>query len=215
MKKIKIIIFDFDGVLVESVEIKNLAFSQLFLNKSSDLVTKISDFCIINPGVTRRKKFSHILGEILQEDPTEEKLHDLDVRFSKLTNEQIIGGSEVDGATTFLKNNKDYKLFIASASPQKDLEYIVEKKGWGPYFNKIYGTPLTKCEIITDILKRESSNGSDVVLVGDTIHDQSAAFESSVLFIARVRESYIQWKDPPQLMVDDLQSLEEILGSIN
>jgi HAD superfamily hydrolase (TIGR01549 family) len=214
MKKIKVVIFDFDGVLVESVEIKNQAFQKVFKDKNDFFVKEIGKYCNNNPGVTRKKKFTHILNKILNESPTKEKVQRLSAQFSQLTNESIIAASEVKGASKFIKANDHYRLYIASATPQKDLKYIVEMKKWKEYFCQIYGTPLSKEDIINKIIQKEECSVSEVVLIGDTVVDQEAANKVGVLFIARARENYNKWKVQPVIKIDNLTDLDVILDYI-
>ena len=57
---LKAIFFDFDGVLVESVDIKTRAFSKLFEREGEDVVKKVIDYHIDNGGVSRYEKFRYI-----------------------------------------------------------------------------------------------------------------------------------------------------------
>ena len=49
-------IFDFDGVLVDSVDIKTNAFKALFMEYGDDVVRKVVKFHLQNGGVSRLEK---------------------------------------------------------------------------------------------------------------------------------------------------------------
>ena len=57
---LKAILFDFDGVLVESVDIKTKAFAKLFENEGPEIVNKVVEYHLANGGVSRFKKFDYI-----------------------------------------------------------------------------------------------------------------------------------------------------------
>src|SRR3989304_1573816 len=54
---IRAIIFDFDGVIVESVDIKTKAFARLFEHEGKVVVEKVVDYHLKNGGVSRFDKF--------------------------------------------------------------------------------------------------------------------------------------------------------------
>ena len=56
---IKNIIFDFDGVILDSVNIKTEAFYKLFEQYGSKIANQVVDYHIINGGMSRFKKFEY------------------------------------------------------------------------------------------------------------------------------------------------------------
>ena len=54
---IKAIIFDFDGVIVESMDIKTQAFAHLFRKCSEDIIKKVIQLHLDNGGMSRYEKF--------------------------------------------------------------------------------------------------------------------------------------------------------------
>ena len=67
MSGIKAILFDFDGVILESVDIKGLAFCKLFEN-FPEHVTKIVQYHHANGGISRFNKFRYIYKNILKKN---------------------------------------------------------------------------------------------------------------------------------------------------
>jgi len=63
---IRAIAFDFDGVLVESVDVKNRAYARLFEKEGAELVRSILTYHLKNGGVSRFVKFQTIYREILE-----------------------------------------------------------------------------------------------------------------------------------------------------
>ena len=55
---IKAIIFDFDGVIAESVNVKTEAFASLYEPYGKDVVNKVEQHHLANGGVSRFEKFT-------------------------------------------------------------------------------------------------------------------------------------------------------------
>ncbi|MDD5437468.1 MAG: HAD hydrolase-like protein, partial [Candidatus Omnitrophica bacterium] len=81
---LRAIIFDFDGVLVESVDLKTGAFAKLFAAEGEDVVRKVVEYHLGNTGVSRFDKFRYIYKNILNRELSEEKFADLGRDFADL-----------------------------------------------------------------------------------------------------------------------------------
>ena len=182
---LKAIIFDFDGVIIESFDIKTQAFRELF--KDSDKVDEIVEYHKQNGGVSRYKKFRYIYKEILKKPLDEKTLNELGERFSNLVIEEIKKCPYVPGAIEFIRNNHlKLKLFIASGTPEEELRRILDMRGISGYFKGIYGSPATKSEIVLGILERENMTSEETIFIGDTITDYNESIKTNVPFFARI-----------------------------
>ncbi|HMB44557.1 MAG TPA: HAD-IA family hydrolase [Candidatus Methanoperedens sp.] len=183
------IIFDFDGVIIESFDIKTQAFRELF--KIYRQVDEIVEYHKQNGGVSRYIKFRHIYSEILKQPLEEKTFIELGEKFSNLVVEEVKKCPYVPGALEFIREkSKQMKLFIASGTPEDELVAIVNARGISEYFNGIYGSPAIKSEIIQKILIKENFNNKNVVFIGDTITDYREASKAGVHFIARINGSF-------------------------
>ena len=209
----KIIILDFDGVILESLDIKTKAFLKVYQDYPEH-ADEIAQYHLQNGGVSRYKKFVHINTNILGIPIDENKTEELAKIFSEAVVDEMIKCPFVEGALEFLdKYSKVLRLYVASGTPQAELHFIVEKCGLAKYFNGVYGTPRTKGEIIKDILNKENINNSEAVFIGDAITDYEGAKEANVQFIARING---QTPDNPFLKMDvtsvnDLKELDTLL----
>jgi phosphoglycolate phosphatase-like HAD superfamily hydrolase len=182
---LKAIIFDFDGVIIESFDIKTQAFRELF--KDSDKVEEIVEYHKQNGGVSRYKKFKYIYSEILKQPLDDKTFNDLGERFSNLVVDEVKKCPYVPGAIEFIRSNSlKLKLFIASGTPEEELRAIVAARGITKYFRGIYGSPAVKSEILRGILSRENMEKIDVIFIGDTITDYNEAIKIGVPFMARI-----------------------------
>ena len=207
---IKAIIFDFDGVLVESAEIKTEAFRELF-NQYSLEINKIVEYHEKNMGISRYVKFRHIYNDILNRSISPQEEEELGRKFSQIVMEKILRAPLAPGTIKYLEEHyQKYPFFIASGTPEEELHFIVVEKGLSKYFKETHGTPKKKNEIITDIQNRYKWKPEEVLFVGDAETDLMAARESGTKFVARMAS----WRNKTfdcSYCIDDLGDLGEIV----
>ena len=187
---IKTIIFDFDGVLAESVDIKTKAFKRLFESEGKDIADKVEQYHLAHTGVSRFDKFRYFYKNFLMRELTEDTFKELCDRFSKLVVEEVVNASYVEGAKEFLVENKDrFTFFITSATPQQEIEEIIKKRDMGQFFKAVYGAPTKKEDAVRQILSSGGLNFLEVAYIGDALSDLKAATKNSIYFIARIYEN--------------------------
>lgn len=183
---IKAVIFDFDGVLAESVNIKTEAFRKLFEAEGPDVVKAVTAYHLEHGGLSRFEKFRHIYREILKRPLGDEEFDQLCRRFEDLVLEGVIAAPEVEGAKECLERLRDRaRLFIVSGTPQDEIRLIVRVRGLEHYFKGIYGSPETKTELVNKILETDNLLPDEVVFIGDAMTDYRAAMDTGTGFIAR------------------------------
>jgi phosphoglycolate phosphatase-like HAD superfamily hydrolase len=211
---IKALIFDFDGVLVESSDIKTAAFRQLFAGYP-EKVNEIVKFHKKNMGISRYVKFRHIYEHMLQKPLSVNDENALGERFSQLVLAEVIKAPFVKGALEFLKENKNkYLFFIASGTPEAELVSIIDQKGIGDLFKGFYGSPLQKSGIIKKILSGHGLKTNEVIFVGDADSDKAAAEETRVPFVARLDNNSGQNFAGCRWQIADFSTLQEIIDNI-
>ena len=212
---IKAIIFDFDGVILESADIKTSAFRELFSGYPCE-VEKIVEYHSENAGISRYVKFRHFYENMLKIHLSKEEELELGEKFSKIVLKKVLEAPFVAGALEFLSGpNCLYHFFIASGTPEEELHRILRARNIDKYFKEAHGSPKEKPDIINDILKRHCLKPKEVVYIGDAESDRRAAKETDVFFVERKQELK---EDPGQkngCIVKDLRGIKETLEIIS
>jgi len=179
------IFFDFDGVIKDSVKVKSDAFEQLFLPFGKDLAIKVRAHHEKNGGMSRFEKFP-IYVDWSGQKRSQQLINKYLEAFSSLVVQKVIESEWVPGIMNYLKENIDKKeFFLVTATPQKEIEYIVEKLQIGGYFKQVIGSPVCKEIAIKDLLHKYSIIPQQAVMIGDSISDYTAAFSNNMPFILR------------------------------
>lgn len=178
------IIFDFDGVLAESMDIKTQAFKTMFAPYGTKVVEKVIEHHLKFGGLSRFEKFKHYYENFIGLPLSEEDMDELSKVFTELVLQKSIDAPWIAGAKEFLESNyKDNNFFILSGTPQKELELLIEKRNMRKYFKGVYGTPPEKPKSIKSIVERNYYTHTKVLYIGDTLGDLGDAQEAGIEFI--------------------------------
>lgn len=185
---LKAIIFDFDGVICESVDAKVEAFRRLFESYPREL-PQILEYHVRNGGISRYEKFKVIYRDFLKKELSEAESKRLGQQFADFCYQMVIEAPLVKGVQEFLdKHHTTIHLFIASGTPHEEMVSIVKAKKLEKYFKTVYGSPASKHDIIRNILRDHRLVSSDVIFLGDSINDYEGAKLAGVKFLGRVRK---------------------------
>ena len=181
------IFFDFDGVLVESAEIKTQAFRALYTGYGEQVVTRVLAHHIEHEGISRVEKIRHCHQEFLDEDLSETDLAALARRYSDMVVDAVVVCSGVVGSLEVLQRHKGKtKMFVVSGTPETELRDIVERRGMTHYFEAVCGSPRRKEPIIEDLLDGFGVLAGNSLFIGDAMTDYRAAQATGLDFIGRV-----------------------------
>lgn len=183
--KIKTVIFDFDGVIVDSVNIKTDAFRELFSEYSNDIVNKIGEHHLQNGGMSRFEKISFYFQEFINEELSKDRLELLCTKFSEIVFQKVVKCDFIQGSIEFIENNySKFRFFIVSGTPQGELIKIVQERKIDKYFIEVLGSPQSKEKNIEILINKYGLEIKEVLFIGDSINDFKAAVENDILFVS-------------------------------
>ena len=207
-QKIAAVVFDCDGVLIESNAIKTLAFGQTVAEFGQKAMDQLMDYQREYGGISRVKKFEWFYREVVKTPLSDEMMDTLCVRFTQLCIDAVLAAPMVTGA----KESLDLlagklPMFVASGTPEKELQDIFIQRGLAPYFKGIHGTPPEKQYLLERIISENRLEASTVLMVGDAVTDLKAAQYCNSLFYGRgerFSEDTVPWSDDLTGLVDYL-----------
>ena len=103
-----------------------------------------------------------------------------------LVKRTVIDSEWVRGVLIYLKKNfKKQQFFLVTATPQVEIEAILNALKITEYFSEVIGSPTPKNEAIKMLLDRYNIESRQAVMIGDSISDYMAATENQVKFVLR------------------------------
>lgn len=181
---IKNIIWDFDGVILDSLQTKKFAFRKLFSDFSRKEVKELISYHENNLGVSRFDKINYFFEKVIAKKTSKNKIKDYLTKYSKLTRNELSKKKYIIKQTIeFIKLYKnDYNMHIASGAEEKDLKYICKKLEISNFFLSINGSPTHKSLIVRNILTKKKYKRKETILIGDSDADYKAAKNNKIKF---------------------------------
>ena len=183
---LSLIVFDCDGVILESVDAKTKAFGQVAEPLGAEARDRLLLYHSLHGGVSRREKFAWLYREVFHREITPEEMEDLCARFVTYALDNVLNAPLVPGIMDVLERwHGRVPLYVCSGTPQEELQSVLEQRGLARYFTGICGTPPAKAELLKGIVRKERIDPADAVMVGDAPTDSDAAEAAETLFYGR------------------------------
>ncbi|MBU0527640.1 HAD-IA family hydrolase [Candidatus Micrarchaeota archaeon] len=210
----KVLFLDFDGVVLESADIKTNAFRKMFEKECPDSIDEIIRYYEENGGVSRYIKFEYVYRNFLDRELSTEKSKEMGIEFTEMTLREIETAPFVKGLLDFLnKYHGKIKFIIASGAPHEELNYLVDKRGLRQYFDGAFGAPKKKSQTIADELEKLDLGVEEAIFIGDTLTDYTEAQKAKTHFIGMVgKEKKSQFPDGTDIINDFFELLERFDG---
>lgn len=184
MKNYKLIIFDFDGTIVDSspgiYNTANWSVKQLGIEEETR-IEQLNKF--IGPPLKDCFKITFDLEDSLLEDAC-------DIYRKRYFEKGQYEVEVFDGIENVLKKIKEkgYILAIATMKYKEIVLSMLEHLNLVQYFDYIDGTNIEgtkyKTQILNEIVEHFNVEKKDAILIGDTYHDENAAVNANIDFLA-------------------------------
>ncbi len=180
----KVLIYDFDGVICDSVGLKTDAFIELYSAEDESIQKLVREYHLANGGISRFEKIKYFETVLLGKVYSEEENIRLAQKFADLVKEKVITSPFIPGVKEFLEKHSTHTLqYICTGTPEFEIKEILSRRDIGRYFNGIFGAPKTKIEIISEILNITNIVPSECLYFGDSITDYQATVFYKIPFI--------------------------------
>jgi HAD superfamily hydrolase (TIGR01549 family) len=182
------ILFDFDGTLVQSNQIKrDMLFTVARTAGADDRLT--AEVLDSNAHLDRFGLYREILVQIGYEGDIDDKIDELCDLYAELTVAAISKAPEIPGAEEFLKQYSDeLPMYINSATPEESLRKTVEERGWAGFFRGVYGRPKSKNDIVERVKEETGLSADKILFVGDSLQDLESAQACGCPFLGVAHE---------------------------
>jgi HAD superfamily hydrolase (TIGR01549 family) len=213
MSKIKAIIFDYDGVIAESVNVKTEAFAELYRHCGDKVVQNVVNHHEANGGISRFEKFRIYHNEFLGKEIDDIEVEELASQFSNLVLQKVIDSQYVTGAYEFIvANYENYEFFISTGTPTSEIEIILKNKNIKKYFVNIFGSPEKKDIHVAEIMMNNKFQNDEIIFIGDAITDRNAAINNGIRFIGRYTTT--EEIKNEKYLINDFRDLNAIINKI-
>jgi phosphoglycolate phosphatase-like HAD superfamily hydrolase len=214
---IRAIVFDFDGVLVDSNDVKQSAYFRIFEHLGPGTAAIIRDCLTASPDGNRFQKIRLILdclrehGSFAETEEPDRCIGRYAEAYSEICEEHAATCAEVGGASAVLPVLfRQYPLHVNSATWEEALRRVVRRRGWEHFFQTVAGSPTSKVENLRAILERGNLSAADVLMVGDGRRDLEAAKVCGCPFVG-VRNPHNDFDPMGLTMIDTLHELATLL----
>lgn len=179
------IIFDCDGVLIDSNGLKILAMQEALAEQTefrrSDIRLCINEF---RQGFGK-SRFHHIENFLRYARVEDEGVDDLRARLLRAFGEKVENlyttAPIIPGVESLLASLSTKTTFVVSGSEHGQLQRVLTEKNLSRYFQGVYGSPATKVDILNTLLTNLDSERA--VFVGDSSADFEAAKTVGISFV--------------------------------
>ncbi|PWC36131.1 HAD family hydrolase [Azospirillum sp. TSO35-2] len=209
------VLFDFDGVIVDSNRIKIDAFLELYRGHGPAVAEAITTFYNRNGGLPREHKLRHFDQVLLGLPPDEARVRALADRFGTMVEDAVSSCPEVPGALDFIRRHAATRpLFVASGTPETELRRIIDRRGWTPLFTETAGSPRHKRDVVADLVARHRLDTDRAVFVGDALTDLEAADSNGLRFIGILRPGADNVFPSGTHLIPDLTTLDAAIAAV-
>lgn len=178
------VVFDCDGVLLDSMAVKTEAFGELFRTWGDDAAEMMIRYHVDNGGMGRYEKFKYFFRQCLDKDASDRDISELDKRYRALALQKVLASPFVPGAEEFVAAyGEQLPLAVASGTPQQELEDVLEARGMAQHFRRICGTPPPKHVSLQHFVRDYQLDARRVLMIGDSTTDREAAEIAGTRFL--------------------------------
>ena len=209
-------VFDCDGVVLDSNRIKTEAFRTAALPFGPESADRLRAYHLENGGVSRYLKFRHFLESIVEGEAPAGSYERLLDRYAAEVGRELSTASVAPGLQRIRDETRSATWILASGGDQTELRGVFEERGLSRFFDGgIYGSPTPKDEILASCRDRGLLD-RPALFLGDSRYDFEVAsdFGLDFLFVEAWSE-FQEWQDHQRVHgYRSVRTLSDLLDGI-
>lgn len=183
--RFEVVVFDFDGTLVDSAAAKYQAFFQLFPNTPEHRAI-VAAVLQRDPDGSRYEVIPRMIALMAAQGLALPAGHDGQNRiasYAALVAETVAAAPERAGATPLLRRLRGHcAVYISSQTPEPLIRELVLGRGWGTIVDGVFGYPRDKAATVAEMIARHRIAAPQLAVVGDGESDERAATNNGCPF---------------------------------
>lgn len=182
---IDLVVFDCDGVLLDTMPAKIEAFRSWVPERHAGLRDAFMDYIMHGFGYSRIVHVAHFYRELVGVEPEPAFVEAEVARFAEICEPMCARVPWRTGAREFVEACRaaGVRRYVLSGTPQAPLESMLASTGGRELFDVIIGSPPQKPESLARILAETGVAAERTVFVGDANADQEAALHVGAHFV--------------------------------
>lgn len=190
-----LIVFDCDGTLLKSNELKTQALQYSLSHYPEKAVKNFINYHKTHGGISRFTKFQYFFEEIMRIDDYHDEYEDALRVFSSDSMQKLRSAPLMPGVLKLLSalGAAGLPLLVASGAEQEDLRFTLKELQIEKFFQYIGGSPDSKTQIVKKFMLKMPFTKIRGLFFGDALSDYEAAINLNFKFICVSEDS--EWAE--------------------
>ncbi|SMH34755.1 HAD family hydrolase [Azospirillum agricola] len=211
------VIFDFDGVILDSARMKTDAMVDLFGARNGPFEAAVRQTVWQNGGLTRTGSIAVLERGVFGREPTPERVAELAGRYAAMVDDAVKDCPLIDGAPELLRALDGTPCHLVSGTPHRTLLDTVARKGLGGFFVTVTGapddgTPNDKSAVFAGLVATHAHQAERTLIVGDSLTELVGARHIGAPFAGVVPPDVPDPFPAGTAIVRDLHGLAALIG---
>lgn len=208
------LVFDCDGVILDSNRAKTEAFRQVAAPWGEDAANALVRYHVTHGGVSRYAKFRFFIDELVQSSAGEPNYDRLLAEYAEAVRAGLLECDITEGLQALREATPNARWMVVSGGAEDELRAIFNQRGLAPLFDGgIFGSPDPK----DAICKREMEAGNledPALFLGDSALDLATAQQFGMAFV--FVSGWSEWAEGPEVAqrkgLTTVKRVGELLG---
>lgn len=180
------VIFDFDGVILDSARMKTNAYFDLYELREPDRQARMRGMVWRNGGLSRVEMIAVLERDFFGRATGGDGVMELARRYADIVDRKVKDCPLIAGAEGLLERLRGTPCHLVSGTPHATLLDTVRAKGLEGWFASVTGSPSVKADVFASIVAAGGHDAARTLAVGDSLTELEAARRHGIAFVGVV-----------------------------